>query len=216
MQFPQPVLAGALLLSGCAHTHQDVLRNQPPEVALSKTLEIYSAMGGGYGAPISGDRIVTAAHIIHGQSVYYRSISGSGRARILSMDRDTDLAILVAKEGLQSLLEVSESLPNVGEEVYWTSRLPDGTTTWNRGWYQGKSAGWGMVNGWFHPGTSGSPLLRADGTVWGIASAGHNWSCTDNVLEFDLMSDKDKFDCLYRMAQFPSHMRVRIIVGEIR
>ena len=198
-----------LLLAGCGPqpAAQTVLRNSPPFSALDKVLEVHTLSHLGFGAPISGGRLITVDHLSNGAHAYWKSQDHlRGPLIIMKQDRERDLALYRLKGPINDLkaLEVSSEPPRLGEEVYWLTHTQRQTIGLVRGWVVAIEKDRLQLDGWFHPGTSGSPILRANGRVVAIASAGTNWSCSTAWLGWDILVDSDKFECLFRKSFFPA------------
>lgn len=185
---------------------QSVLHNQIPLEALNRVVEVHTLSHLGFGAPISGGRLVTVDHLSNGAHAYWKTQEGiRGPLEILKQDQERDLALYRLKGPFDALevLEVSSEPPREGEEVYWLTHTQQQTIGIVRGWVVAVEDRHLQLSGWFHPGTSGSPILRADGKVVAIGSSGTNWSCSTAWLGFDVLVDKDKFECLFRKSFFP-------------
>ena len=131
-------------------------------------------------------------------------------------DEDRDLAIYQvtsADELLVGYIEYSDEKPIVGEEVYWNIHTWSNGRGLGRGWVVSVTDKLILISGFHHPGTSGSPVLRADGTMIGIALGGSNWACGAPWDAFMALSEEDRLECLYRRDSFPPEMLVGPTIG---
>ena len=200
-----------LLLVGCGPqpAPQTVLRNSPPFSALDKVLEVHTLSHLGFGAPISGGRLITVDHLSNGAHAYWKSQDHlRGPLIIMKQDRERDLALYRLKGPINDLkaLEVSSEPPRLGEEVYWLTHTQRQTIGLVRGWVVAIEKDRLQLDGWFHPGSSGTAVLRADGTLVAIGTAGTNWACNTSWLPFSELVIKDQVECLFRKSFFPSGM----------
>jgi hypothetical protein len=203
---------------GCASRQsQQVLRNQPPFENLNMAVEVIANGYLGWGAMINGNRILTAFHITNGNTnSYWRRGAEKGTMTFVRAWEERDLVLYAVdqrKELLIGSIELSDYRPFLGEELYWNTHTSDARKGLGRGFVISVGDNKITVNGWFHPGTSGSPVLRADGTVVGIATSGSNWACVEHYGYFKNLAVEDKLDCLFRMSMFNSEMVVVDIVG---
>lgn len=211
-------MVSLLLVScvSCASTPQTVLRNEPPYTTLDYSLDVLTREYLGFGGAIGGGLVLTADHIGGGRPVVrWRWRNESGAMNLVRRYREQDLA-LYRVEGSIAIpqLIVSDETPRAGEEVYWSIRGSDAERSIARGWVLTTSGRWITVDGWFHPGTSGSPVLRADGTLIGIAVGGRNWSCLDAV-PFADRKLADQLECLDRRSGFNAEMIVSPTIGGV-
>ena len=122
--------------------------------------------------------MVTNLHVIRGtDAVTVRLSSGTAMAvrGVLRLDEAHDLAILDVGGSGHDYLRLSTGKPAVGTRVYAIGNPLglDGTLS------EGVVSGWPELDGVLYvqttapisPGSSGGPLLSADGTVIGIATA---------------------------------------------
>lgn len=151
---------------------QTVLHNTIPQPALDKVLEVHTLTHLGFGAPISGGRLITVYHLAEGaHSAYWKGKGGTrGPLELLKTDPARDLALyrLVGNDNSLRTLKVSPEPPREGEEVYWLTHTRSQKIGLVRGWVISVEETHLQLQGWFHPGTSGSAILRADGTVVAI------------------------------------------------
>jgi hypothetical protein len=199
------IVAAFLSVSCAAKTPQTVLRNQIPKVALSRVVEVMANYSMGFGAPLAGNRILTVDHLSTGSTAYWRGQRQQGHITLLRSYKEDnkDLALYaITKEANLLSLELSKTPPEVGEEVYWPTHTQMRTIGAVRGWVVAIEKHTLLLSGWFHPGTSGAPILRADGTVVAIAYAGSNWSCQTVWTSFSKATLKDQLECLYKKSFF--------------
>lgn len=208
-------LLPVLFLAGCASTPQEVFRNDPPRRALGFVVEVKAGRHLAFGAPVHGGRVLSADHVGGGSpTAEWKWRMQSGELRLLHRIQDRDLAVYLVDPSPFPALDYTPRSPLVGEEVYWTIHTRDENVSFARGWILSVSKRRITVDGWFHPGTSGSPVLRSDGTIVGIAVAGNNWSCS-NWPGFVRMSLRNQLACLFRRSMFSPEMVVSPTVGGV-
>jgi S1-C subfamily serine protease len=145
--------------------------------ALASVVEVRAPGSTGTGFMIEGDRVVTAAHVVESSPVTVVTATGSRSATILLHDPATDLAVLQVDGALDIRpLELSEQLPKLAEDVFAATAQPfGGMATVSRGIVSGvvqQAAGQVVqTDAAVNPGSSGGPLLRADGVVVGVISS---------------------------------------------
>lgn len=207
------VLLIVSLFSGCAARQpQQLLRNQPPWRALAAATRVFTLRGGGLGVVISGGRILTAHHISGTPVVGWKG----GYATRLDSAPEKDLALYqAAGEAPLNYAVISPRGPELGEEVYWPVLSQTADLGMARGFVHFKDSESLRISGWFHPGTSGSPVFRSDGTLVGIMQAGHNWACQGMDGPFQALELEEQLACLYRMTGFPPEMYVRRITPDL-
>ena len=123
-------------------------------------------------------QVVTNLHVIRGaDTVTVRLSSGAAIAvrGVLRLDKAHDLAVLDIGGSGHDYLKLSTAKPAVGTRVYAIGNPLglDGTLS------EGVVSGWPELDGVLYiqttaaisPGSSGGPLLAADGTVIGITTA---------------------------------------------
>lgn len=136
-----------------------------------------AACGSGFLVSPDG-QVVTSLHVIRGaDSVTVRLTSGAAIAvrGVLRLDQAHDLAVLDIGGSGHDYLQLSAAKPAVGTRVYAIGNPLglDGTLS------DGVVGGWPELDGVLYiqttaaisPGSSGGPLLSADGTVIGITTA---------------------------------------------
>ena len=145
--------------------------------AVASVVEVRAPGSTGTGFVIDGDRVVTAAHVVESSPVTVATSDGSRSATIRVYEPDVDLAVLEVEGGLDiQPLELSEKLPGPAEDVYAATAQPfGGTATVSRGIVSGivEQAPGQVVqtDAAVNPGSSGGPLLSADGVVLGVTSS---------------------------------------------
>lgn len=212
-------VAALALLTGCS-CGSTVQQSQvqpyrvPPVSYLKLSVEVSAGGHRGWGVPLQGGRIITASHLSMKDSIiYWRSQWEEGTAELIKLDEKKDLALLRTDKVISQTLTISDNRPEVGEELYWVIHMEDRSASWARGWYLGPDMGFYKVDGWYHPGTSGAPVLRADGTVVGIMVAGDNWSCPTRWFDFLKLDREEQDACLYKKTLFPVSAIVSPLVG---
>jgi S1-C subfamily serine protease len=144
-------------------------------------------LGSGTGFFVSaGGRIVTNHHVVRGAPHLAAILEGDREVRILGVladDEEGDLAVLQAEEGRYPALEledgrdprVGEPVAVIGSPVGLAGTLSTGIVAALRaegadlGPY-GKAPSWQLqISAPISPGSSGSPVLAADGKVVGVA-----------------------------------------------
>jgi len=221
------VFAVLLLVSCATKTPQTVLRNRMPWKQLRLALEVSVDHSLGFGAPIIGNRVLTVDHLRSGTQAYWRGQGQTGqltwmRSFIKGGDRDKDiqytykdLALFSVLKGAESPhlrpIEISKQPPEIGEEVYWPTHTQRASIGYVRGWVVAVEKRELLLDGWFHPGTSGAPILRADGTLVGIGYAGTNWSCHVIWGKFQEAPIRSQLECLFKKSFFaPGVLAARV------
>ena len=221
------VFAVLLLVSCAPKTKQSVLRNQMPWPQLKLALEVSVNHSLGFGAPIKGNRVLTVDHLRSGVQAYWRGQNQRGQLTWMrsftglpKSDEDVqytlkDLALFSVLKGAESPhlqpIEISPNPPQIGEEVYWPTHTQRGNIGYVRGWVIAVEKRHIQLDGWFHPGTSGAPILRADGTLVGIGYAGTNWSCMTLWGKFQDAPLKEQLECLFKKSFFtPGILAARV------
>jgi S1-C subfamily serine protease/Tfp pilus assembly protein PilF len=136
-----------------------------------------AASGSGFLVSPDG-QVVTNLHVIRGaDTVTVRLSSGAAMAvrRVLRLDKAHDLAVLDIGGSGHNYLQLSTAKPAIGTRVYAIGNPLglDGTLS------EGVVSGWPELDGVLYiqttaaisPGSSGGPLLSADGTAIGITTA---------------------------------------------
>ena len=196
-----------VVLSCAPKQKQTVLRNQIP-AQIKYTLEVTTNWVKGFGAPLAGGRLLTVYHLGDGAPTAYWMGSGGakGQLELIKTFKGKDLALykMLGDAVHAPALYVSQEPPKVGEEVYWSVHTLSANIGIARGWVVAIEDDYLLLGGWVHPGTSGSPVLRADGTVVGIVSGGINWSCQTYWTGFKDLTVADQIECLFKKSFFPA------------
>ena len=196
-----------VVLSCAPKQKQTVLRNQIPS-QIKYTLEVTTKWAKGFGAPLSGERLLTVYHLGDGApTAYWMGSNGAvGPLELRKTFKQKDLAIyrMLGESAHSPVLSISDVPPEIGEEVYWAVHTLSGNVGLARGWVTAVEKDYLLLGGWAHPGTSGSPVLRADGTVVGIVSGGINWSCQTYWNDFKDLIVADQIECLFKKSFFPA------------
>jgi S1-C subfamily serine protease len=139
----------------------------------------------GTGFFITPTVVITNAHVVNGCSkitiVYQNDIIR--RARVLAMDKDNDVAVLIIDEAIAQIRPLFVANSNsvlVGERAYtlgypvpdgqgYNAKFTDGLVNSLTG--IGDQPRWFQISTPIQPGNSGGPLLDSKGRVIGITSA---------------------------------------------
>lgn len=167
-------LLALALLSGCArHPAPMCSTERPLPWQLGLLVQIDDPTGGGWGTPLAGGRILTAAHVAEREPVLWRRGAASGFATIEWRDERTDLAMLRTSADLVPVT-IARELPEVQTEVFWRWHLvpdADPKPTTLRGRYLGMDADRDLrIDGRTHRGSSGSGVLDAHGRLIGVVT----------------------------------------------
>lgn len=156
----------------------------PPVQALMTMVEVETSGGEhvGWGTPVSGSTILTAAHVGDhpGPSKWINSATGTTGPIVASThakDRHIDAATLSTgvDQTFERFLRPAKRTLEIGDTLYWRMYLYDRTPTWTRGYYLGRMKnGAVQVDGTIEPGASGSGVLNEAGDLVGLVVGG--WS----------------------------------------
>ena len=151
------------------------------EALRRSTVQVVSAhrgaQGNGSGLALTGDRVITNAHVVRGQRLTVESWEGkSVTASLLKMDRNRDLAVLnvpglAAEPGTladSDQLRIGTPVVAVGNPLGFTGALSSGVVHHIGRAFQMSSSTWIHADLRLAPGNSGGPLADFHGRVVGI------------------------------------------------
>jgi S1-C subfamily serine protease len=168
---------GALLRSG---------RCEIPQ-ALHQAVRLYPRLG--WGAPIAGGRILTARHVISGidrPSWTLANGTGGGPLEIECEDKDSDLAVLRILGKAPEPMRLASVEPGPQERLWWRALMLNNAAASVRGYYLARDQDRTFaIDGWIHPGASGSPVVNDSGEIVGVLLA------SVNVIAGDIQPGKD-------------------------
>jgi hypothetical protein len=163
------VFSVLVLLIATASTQGQEFNAQVPFQA-GLAVRIYPRMG--WGAPLNGDRIATALHVVYGLPGQLQWEQGSisrGTMELQCADKARDLAILRIITGFPAVMTVSRKPPAIQDQLWYRGLLANNAPTVVRGFYLGEGESDALdIDGWVNPGASGSPVLSDRGEVVGI------------------------------------------------
>lgn len=144
---------------------------------------LYNTPTGGVGYAFAlGPVIVTAAHLVNegpgqAQTVFAPLIKRIDM-EIISSDSKKDLAFLRPSAEVPGFIQGTQ--PQVGEDVFYACIFPnDKGDSFNPILVKGQVVGEGdkvlLISGFGAPGCSGSPVVKADGTVVAVAVGVTYW-----------------------------------------
>ena len=143
--------------------------------AIDGVVTIQTEDGIGAGFTITENQIVTAAHVVTGSrsiEIVLQSEKDSPRpANLIYIDDEKDVAILEVDTAGIKRFKLSETLPEVGAEVFAIGS-PIGAPVLSKGLYEGISYSGSLTASVpIAPGNSGGPLLDEMGDVIGLVQA---------------------------------------------
>jgi serine protease Do len=170
-------MSWALLLLVVAVAPHAGASTNPVAAAAESVVEVQARGATGSGFMITKDRVVTAAHVVGTSPAFV--VSGRDRlsTSLVAIDAQRDLAVLQVEGGSQpEPLELSQELPALGDVVYAATAQPFGApATVSRGIASGVVDRNGhqlvQTDAAVNPGSSGGPLLDAEGAVVGVTSS---------------------------------------------
>jgi serine protease Do len=136
----------------------------------------------GSGVVIATDRVLTNAHNLRGGEVTVRFADGSvTRGAVKAVDWDGDLAVVEVGTGPAPAIAWSSEGASIGSAVFAAAALPSGGTRVSFGFVSSverafRGPGGRLISGSLEhtaplaPGSSGSPLLDADGALVGLST----------------------------------------------
>ena len=145
--------------------------------AAASVVQIQTSGSVGTGFVIGGGQVVTAAHVVDGVAAVVTGDGSRLPATVISSEPDIDLALLMV-EGLPDHrpLELAVGLPELASDVYALT-APSGQSgvTVSRGIVSGivRANGQQVIqtDAAVNPGSSGGPVITADGQVIGVTSS---------------------------------------------
>ena len=141
------------------------------EALRRSTVRVTSGRGNGSGVVLTGERVVTNAHVIAGKQVAVESWEGKTLpASLVKIDRRRDLAILAvpsldapaAALGDSDRLQAGTPVVAVGNPLGFTGAVSSGIV------HAGGGSSWIQADVRLAPGNSGGPLADLRGEVIGI------------------------------------------------
>lgn len=151
----------------------------------------------GWAVPISPVAALTALHIVADETAYLRWIDqregaeGAGDLQLIWKSEARDLAILHRAPDSAPFpcwVVRARRAPEIQDRVCWRGFLAGMLPTVACGDYLGVDGDHDMaLDGWCHPGASGSPVVNAKGEALGIITKPFNWS--DQWFEANPVSD---------------------------
>lgn len=163
-----------------AQSTADVARDATPATVTIVTLDAFDdTLGLGSGFVVRSDGVIlTNYHVMRGASAAsIRLPSGAEftKVRALAVDPERDLAILKVSGAGMRALEVSSSAPAVGDKLVVIGAprgleftVSEGIVSAIR---RAEDAEWIQMSAPISPGSSGGPVLNADGEVVGVTTA---------------------------------------------
>jgi len=170
---PRPVFPNAPPLAGGLTKNMSHLRGS--------VVTVFANAGQGSGFAVGkGDYVLTAAHVVAG-SKFVKLTTAEGKqhyGEVVRSNAPRDLALVKLEQGRLKPLAIAAAMPSAGTEVYAVgSPLSDKfSMSVTKGIISGRRSEDGLdylqsdVN--VLPGSSGGPLLDADGNVVGIVHGG--------------------------------------------
>jgi len=134
---------------------------------------------GGCGIVIADGLVLTNAHNVRGESVSVGFFDGrTARAEVAAMDADGDLAVLRVETSAITPLSWADATPTIGASIYVVAPAPEGPRV-TAGHISSVARGFRGPRGRrisgslehtapMAPGSSGSPVLGADGRIVGL------------------------------------------------
>lgn len=144
---------------------------------VKNAVQILNAGHIGWGAPYGSTMIVTAHHLMKvGETPQWRTpSSGWQPGEIVCDDEQNDIAILRSAQQIPFGMHMAKKRPQIQDRLWWRAYIRGTFATIVRGYYLGESNEHEMViDGWGHPGASGSPIVNDDGEMVGMVQASAN------------------------------------------
>ena len=123
--------------------------------------------------PVNRWNLITAAHVVEGKPLSWHGAGTYGTTRVLSINRDEDVAILRSDTPLPCAIPIAEQAPRPMDRVWWKVLLPGGEIVPRHGEFVGIDVRDGnfLIDGLIYRGTSGSALLTDAGEAAGFVTA---------------------------------------------
>jgi len=201
----------------------------PPEI--NKILQLRAFVGGkasgAFANPVSTDRLLTVSHASDGPFAVWEDRAG-GMGVVVQLYRHPSKDLLMMRPAIsgdewmtnspiqdwgkkfQVTLGYAKTKPIPGEEVFYLGTLPGPSPAVIVGRVLGyDNEGDLQIDGWAHPGCSGSGVLNSRGELVGIISGVANWA---SLLD-ESMSVLEIIDAVHKRALYKSTVYAVDLVG---
>jgi S1-C subfamily serine protease len=207
--FALGVLFATMLVAGGSNAMplQDIVQSTQPSVAHLGILDRNGEeIGHGSGFVISPEgRVVTNFHVIEEAARMVAIFAGGKKAEVVGVwafDKSQDLAVLQLAEGTYPIVALSSSAPKQGDEVIVIGsplglegsvstgivsavRSEGAIALADRKEESDRGKSWGLqISAAVSPGSSGSPVLDAEGKVMGVAVGIYGGAMGGQALNF--------------------------------